>query len=101
VSRGNTGGSPHAWVGSDGRRLEASGNGGDIVRCRPDGSKLERVATGFWNPFDLKFDRRGRLLCVDNDPDSRGPNRLVHVVAGGDYGFKSLYGSSGLHPYSI
>jgi hypothetical protein len=100
ATRGNTGGHPHAWVGADGRRLEAYGNGGDIVRIRLDGSQLERFATGFWNPFDLKFDRRGRLLCVDNDPDSRGPNRLLHIVAGGDYGFKSLYGPSGLHPYN-
>jgi len=99
TSRGNTGGNPHAWVGSDGRRLEAYGNGGDIVRCRVDGSQLERFAEGFWNPFDLKFDRHGRLLGVDNDPDSRGPNRLLHLVRGGDYGFKSLYGPSGLHPY--
>jgi putative membrane-bound dehydrogenase-like protein len=100
AARGNTGGHPHAWVGADGRRLEAYGNGGDIVRIRLDGSQLERFAEGFWNPFDLKFDRFGRLLCVDNDPDSRGPNRLVHLVRGGDYGFKSLYGPSGLHPYN-
>ncbi|MDO8539419.1 MAG: c-type cytochrome [Opitutaceae bacterium] len=99
AARGNTGGHPHAWIGADGRRLEAYGNGGDIVRCRLDGTLLERFAEGFWNPFDLKFDRHGRLLCVDNDPDSRGPNRLLHIVQGGDYGFKSLYGVSGLHPY--
>lgn len=100
VSRGNTAGEPHAWVGADGVRLEGYGNGGDIVRVRPDGSGLEPVATGFWNPFDLKFDRHGRLLCIDNDPDARGPNRLLHIVRGGDYGFKALYGGSGLHPYN-
>ena len=100
ATRGNTGGHPHAWVGADGRRLEAYGNGGDIVRIRLDGSQLERFAEGFWNPFDLKFDRHGRLLAVDNDPDSRGPNRLLHLVRGGDYGFKSLYGPTGLHPYN-
>jgi putative membrane-bound dehydrogenase-like protein len=100
ATRGNTGGHPHAWVGADGKRLEAYGNGGDIVRIRLDGSQLERFAEGFWNPFDLKFDRHGRLLCVDNDPDSRGPNRLVQLVRGGDYGFKSLYGPTGLHPYN-
>lgn len=100
ASRGNVGGHPHAWVGADGRRLEAYGNGGDVVRVRLDGSQLERFAEGFWNPFDLKFDRHGRLLCVDNDPDSRGPNRLLHLVRGGDYGFKALYGPTGLHPYN-
>jgi putative membrane-bound dehydrogenase-like protein len=99
ASRGNTGGFVYAWVGADGTRIPGYGEGGDIVRCRLDGSGLERVATGFWNPFDLKFDRFGRLLCVDNDPDSRGPNRLLHIVPGGDYGFRALYGGSGLHPY--
>lgn len=100
VSRGNIGGYAYAWVGATGERIEGYGEGGDIVRCRADGSRLERVATGFWNPFDLRFDRQGRLLCVDNDPDSRGPNRLLHIVAGGDYGFRALYGPSGLHPYN-
>ncbi len=99
VTRGNVGGRPYAWVGSDGRRLEGYGDGGDVVRCRPDGTQLERVATGFWNAFDLRFDAKGRLLLVDNDPDSRGPNRLIHIVKGGDYGYRSLYGPSGLHPY--
>jgi hypothetical protein len=99
VSRGNLAGHPYTLRGTDGKQLSGYGDGGDIVRCRPDGSLLQRVATGFWNPFDMKFDRFGRLLCVDNDPDSRGPNRLVHVISGGDYGFKSHYGPSGLHPY--
>ncbi|WP_237143996.1 HEAT repeat domain-containing protein [Pontibacter pamirensis] len=86
-------------VGTDNSYVSGYGDGGNIVRARPDGSKLEEVATGFWNPVDLKFDEKGRLLTVDNDPDSRGPNRLVHVVPGGDYGYKSLYGGSGIHPY--
>lgn len=99
VSRGNVGGLSYAWVGADGTRLPGYGDGGDIVRCRPDGTELERIATGFWNPFDLKFDAAGRLLAADNDPDSRGPNRLVHVVPGGDYGYRALYGTTGLHAY--
>lgn len=99
ASRGNTGGYPYAIIGTDGSEVRNYGDGGNIVRCRLDGSDVEEVATGFWNPFDMGFDSRGRLNCVDNDPDSRGPNRLVHVVMGGDYGFRSLYGPSGLHPY--
>jgi hypothetical protein len=59
---------------------------------------LERVAWGFWNPFSMTFDRHGRLIAVDNDPDHRGPNRLLHIVPGGDYGFKKTYGRYGLHP---
>lgn len=99
ISRGNLGGQGWKLVGTDGSSIAGYGDGGNIVRARPDGSQLQEVATGFWNPFDLKFDDYGRLLVSDNDPDSRGPNRLVHVIEGGDYGYKSLYGNSGIHPY--
>jgi putative membrane-bound dehydrogenase-like protein len=100
VSLGNISGQSYAYVGTDERRLEGYGNSGNIVRSRPDGSQLEWVAVGFWNPFWLEFDGQRRLLCSDNDPDSRGPNRLLHVIHGGDYGFRSRFGNSGLHPYS-
>lgn len=100
LSRGNTGGAPWKMTGSDQSFLSGYGDGGNIVRARPDGSQLHEVATGFWNPVDIKFDAQGRLMVIDNDPDSRGPNRLVHVVDGGDYGYLSLYGGSGIHPYS-
>lgn len=99
ISRGNVGGKGWKLIGTDGSSVEGYGDGGNIVRARPDGTVLQEVATGFWNPFDLKFDQQGRLLATDNDPDSRGPNRLVHVIQGGDYGYKSLYGNSGIHPY--
>jgi hypothetical protein len=99
VSRGNTGSLRYTIKGTDGSAVSNYGDGGNIVRCRIDGSKVEEVATGFWNPFDLKFDTNGRLFCVDNDPDARGPNRLVHVIPGGDYGYKSLFGGGGNHPY--
>ncbi|GAB2797038.1 c-type cytochrome [Rhabdobacter roseus] len=99
VSRGNTSGAAWQLVGTDGTSLRGYGDGGNIVRARPDGSHLEEVATGFWNPMDLKFDAQGRLLAADNDPDSRGPNRLLHILPGGDYGYQSLYGGSGIHPY--
>ena len=99
VARGWGGGSPYVFTGSDGSTVSGFGDGGNIVRCRPDGSRLEEVATGFWNPMGIDFDTAGRLLCVDNDPDSRGPNRLLHIVPGGDYGFRARFGPSGLHPH--
>lgn len=99
VSRGNNGSAAYTIHGTDASQLSGYGDGGNIYRCRPDGSKLEQVATGFWNPFDLKFDSYGRLLAVDNDPDARGPNRLLHVVAHGDYGYRSIYGGGGNHPF--
>lgn len=99
ISRGNVGSSGWRLEGTDGSSVQGYGDGGNIVRARSDGSQLQEVATGFWNPFDLKFDDYGRLLVPDNDPDSRGPNRLVHIIEGGEYGYKSLYGNSGIHPY--
>lgn len=99
ISRGNTGSKGWKIVGTDGQSIGGYGDGGNILRCRLDGSSLEEVATGFWNPFDLAFDASGRLFAIDNDPDSQGPNRLVDVVKGGDFGYKSLYGGSGIHPY--
>ncbi len=99
VSRGNTGGEYWRVEGTDGSFIEGYGDGGNVMRCKVDGSRLEQVATGFWNPFDLKFNRHGRLFATDNDPDSRGPNRVLEIVPGGDYGYKSLYGGSGIHPY--
>ena len=73
-------GADYRLIGSDGTTLSGGGEGGNIYRCRPDGSKLERVATGFWNPFHMTFDAFGRLFAVDNDPDSRPPCRLLHIV---------------------
>lgn len=99
IGRGNTGGAHWIFRGSDSSKVEGYGDGGNIMRAKTDGSQLEVFATGFWNPFDLKFDNYGRLLVADNDPDSRGPNRLVHAIPNADFGYKSLFGGSGIHPY--
>jgi putative membrane-bound dehydrogenase-like protein len=93
-------GAEYKLVGSDGTTLSGGGEGGNVYRMRPDGSKLQRIATGFWNPFHQCVDVYGRLFIVDNDPDSRPPCRLVHVVQGGDYGFKFRNGRKGLHPFT-
>ncbi|HXX94682.1 MAG TPA: PVC-type heme-binding CxxCH protein, partial [Planctomycetota bacterium] len=93
-------GADYRLVGSDGTTLSGGGEGGNIYRMRPDGSGLHRIATGFWNPFHLCFDVRGRLFAVDNDPDSRPPCRLLHIIEGGDYGFRFRNGRKGLHPFT-
>ena len=92
-------GAPYTLAGSDGTTIKDT-EGGKVFRCKPDGSGLRQVATGFWNPFHQCFDTYGRLFIVDNDPDSRPPCRLVHVVQGGDYGFKFRNGRKGLHPFT-
>jgi putative membrane-bound dehydrogenase-like protein len=92
-------GEPYRLIGADKTTLSGGGEGGSIYRCLPDGTSLERLATGFWNPFHLTFDAFGRLWAVDNDPDARGPCRLLHIVRGGDYGYRFRYGRKGLHPF--
>lgn len=99
-SLGENLGAPYKLIGSDGVTLSGGGEGGSIYRCKPDGSKLERFATGFWNTFHLTFDPFGRLFAVDNDPDARGPCRLLHIVQGGDYGYRFRNGRRGLHPFT-
>jgi len=97
---GENEGLPYKLVGADGSTQSGGGEGGSIYCCRPDGSQLMRIATGFWNPFGLGIDPLGRLFAVDNDPDSRGPCRLLHIVQGGDYGYRYRNGRKGLHPFT-
>jgi putative membrane-bound dehydrogenase-like protein len=92
-------GEPYKLIGSDGTTLTGGGEGGNVYHCTPDGQKLRRVATGFWNPFGSCRDIYGRLFVVDNDPDASPPCRLLHVVEGGDYGFQFRYGRAGRHPF--
>ncbi|NND06556.1 MAG: hypothetical protein HKN87_09265 [Saprospiraceae bacterium] len=99
VTRGNTGGKRWRIKGADGSFIDGFGDGGNVIRCTKEGGAVEEIATGFWNPFAIDISSSGRLLVTDNDPDSRGPNRLVEIVMGGDYGYQSLYGGSGIHPF--
>lgn len=93
-------GEPYKLIAADGTTLTGGGEGGNIYRMKPDGSDLEHVATGFWNPFAICVDAFGRVFAVDNDPDSRPPCRLLHIVPGGDYGFRFRLGRKGLHPFT-
>lgn len=99
VGMGENLGVDYKLIGADGATLAGKGEGGNVFACRADGGGLRRVATGFWNPFHLAFDAAGRLFAVDNDPDARGPCRLLHVVDGGDFGYRFRYGRKGLHPF--
>ena len=93
-------GAEYRLIGHDGTTFSGGAEGGNIYSCQPDGTQLERIATGFWNPFHLAFDIFGRLFAVDNDPDSRPPCRLLHIVDGGDYGYRFRNGRKGLHPFT-
>ncbi len=69
--------------------------GGSVVRLTLDGQQVEHVAGGLRNPYDICFNRDGQLFTYDSDMEwDEGapwyrPTRLVHVVPGGEYGWRS------------
>jgi putative heme-binding domain-containing protein len=69
--------------------------GGTIVSIDPEGKDWRVEAGGFRNAYDLAFDLDGEMFTYDSDmewdvglPWYR-PVRMVHVIPGGEYGWRS------------
>jgi putative membrane-bound dehydrogenase-like protein len=69
--------------------------GGTILRTDVNGSFVEMLAGGFRNPYDFTFNNDGEMFTSDADmewdigsPWYR-PTRMLHVTAGGEYGWRS------------
>jgi len=87
--------------GSDGTSVIVLRSGG-VFRCLPDGSKLEVVAHGMRNPWgNVAFDDRFNIFHTDNDNEG-SPGftgcRILHVVEGGDYGWRLRPGARCCNP---
>ena len=95
---GENHGLPYRLIGADETCSRAKTALARFSSARSDGRGLRRVAVGFWNPFSICVVPDGRIFAVDNDPDASPPCRLVHVVWGGDYGYRYEYGRAGTHP---
>jgi putative heme-binding domain-containing protein len=69
--------------------------GGTFWRLDAEGERWERVAGGFRNQYDAAFNLMGELFTFDSDMewDINLPwyraCRTVHVVPGGDYGWRT------------
>ena len=71
----------------EGGTIEAPDTG-SVFRMNPDGTQLELFATGMRNPQSLLFTENGDLFTGDNDSDQGDEERLVHIVEGGDSGWR-------------
>jgi len=85
---------PH-YVDPRGHAVDCKAPGGTIVRVDPATGDCRLFAAGFRNHYDLAFDESGNLFTYDSDmewdvglPWYRAV-RLVHVVPGGEYGWRT------------
>jgi putative heme-binding domain-containing protein len=78
-----------------GHASEVKAPGAYVMRTDLRGKKVELVAGGFRNAYDLVFNREGELLVHDSDMESDigttwyRPTRLYHVTPGGEYGWRT------------
>lgn len=69
--------------------------GGLVIRTDTEGKRVEVVAGGLRNAYDLAFNREGELLVHDSDMESDlgttwyRPTRLYHVTPGAEFGWRS------------
>ncbi len=88
-----------------GQATDVKAPGGTVVRVAVDGSKVETVAGGIRNAYDLVFDQNGELFIHDSDMEGdkgttwHRPPMVFNVTAGADMGWRS--GSSKFSPHYI
>jgi putative heme-binding domain-containing protein len=67
---------------------------GHLIRTDKDGSRWELIAGGLRNPFGIAFNEAGDLFTYDADMEWDvglpwyHPTRVIHLVSGGDYGWR-------------
>ena len=83
------------WQDPGGHATGIQAPAGSVIRTDVNGSKIELVASGLRNPYDLAFNAQGDLFTHDADMESdQGttwyrPTRVNHVVPGSEFGWRS------------
>ncbi len=62
---------------------------GAVFRMNPDGTQMELIARGVRNPQSLAFNDLGDLFTGDNNADGGDKARWLHIVEGGEYGWRN------------
>ncbi|MFO0899490.1 MAG: PVC-type heme-binding CxxCH protein [Pirellulales bacterium] len=60
---------------------------GAMLRGELDGTKLEKVAENFRNPYEMCVSSFGEPFCSDNDDDGNESVRICWIMEGGNYGW--------------
>ncbi|MDP6466765.1 MAG: c-type cytochrome [Pirellulaceae bacterium] len=89
---------PWTLAGTDRATIRGAAQGG-VFRCTADGKELHWIARGLWNPFGICVRDDGEMFAAENDPGERPPCRLLHIVDGGEYGYRRQYGPEAHHPF--
>ena len=77
---------------------------GHVLQTDKDGSFFKLYAGGLRNPMDIAFNSEGEMFTYEADMERDigapwyRPTRVLHVVPGGDYGWRR--GPGNLPPYS-
>lgn len=72
---------------------------GGVFRISEAGKNLRKVAEGLWNPFGVTVRPDGEIFAAENDPGEYPPCKVLHIVDGGDYGYRRKYGGATPHPF--
>ncbi|GIW89160.1 MAG: hypothetical protein KatS3mg108_3484 [Isosphaeraceae bacterium] len=62
---------------------------GTVLRCDRDGSNLEILATRLRNDYECAVDSFGNIFVSDNDDDGQRGCRVVWILEGGVYGYRT------------
>lgn len=77
--------------------------GGTVYRLDLESNAWERLSGGLRNPFDLAIGAAGEIFAYEADMEwDRGlpwfrPTRVVHLIPGGDYGWRTGSGKFAFH----